>query len=71
MDTHRTENAQITIIKWWSRCECKRIQRNAKNNFIALRNRVLKIKKIKIQLSFVNFAKSSKKFKKLFSAKSG
>ena len=30
-----------------------------------------KNKKIKIQLSFVNFAKSSKKLKKLFSAKSG
>lgn len=42
-----------------------------KEQFIALRNRVLKIKKIKIQLSFVNFAKSSKKLKKLFSAKSG
>lgn len=42
-----------------------------KEQFIALRNRVLKIKKIKIQLSFVNFAKSSKKIKKLFSAKSG
>ena len=42
-----------------------------KAQFIAPRNRVLKIKKMKIQRSFVNFAKSSKKFKKLFSAKSG
>lgn len=42
-----------------------------KEKLIALENRLLKIKKIKIQLSFVNFAKSSKKLKKLFSAKSG
>ena len=45
--------------------------REMQRKIYCLRNRLLKIKKIKIQLSFVNFAKSSKKFKKLFSAKSG
>ena len=34
MDTHRTENTQIAIIKWWSRCGCERIQRNTKNNLL-------------------------------------
>lgn len=51
-------------------CMQKNIEK-CKEQFIALENRLLKIKKIKIQLSFVNFAKSLKKFKKLFSAKSG